>query len=103
MLQENKLPGGIPGKGTGLSGGAQQGDRDRGPEPCLLSNHDLGDELMNTRPRNSRCHEQRFIHVERQGWYLRTREGLKGPFENRRSAQNCLDDIISKNEITICN
>jgi len=48
---------------------------------------------------NTRRNEQRFIHISRQGWYLRTREGLKGPFENRNSAQTFLDSIIEENKI----
>ncbi len=45
---------------------------------------------------NTRGNEQRFIHIFRQGWYLRTREGLKGPFENRSNAQILLESIIGK-------
>jgi len=51
----------------------------------------------------TRRNEQRFIHISRQGWYLRTREGLKGPFENRSSAQVFLDSIIEKYTVGIYN
>ncbi len=52
---------------------------------------------------NTRRNEQRFIHITRQGWYLRTREGLKGPFENRNNAQLFLDGIIEKTRIRAYN
>ncbi len=52
---------------------------------------------------NTRRNEQRFIHISRQGWYLRTREGLKGPFENRSNAQIFLDSLIEKYTISSYN
>ncbi|VAX13996.1 hypothetical protein MNBD_GAMMA24-1459 [hydrothermal vent metagenome] len=51
----------------------------------------------------TRRNEQRFIHISRQGWYLRTREGLKGPFENRGNAQVFLDSIIEKHTVSAYN
>lgn len=52
---------------------------------------------------NTRRNEQRFIHISRQGWYLRTREGLKGPFENRNNAQSYLDSFVEKNRLDASN
>ncbi len=60
------------------------------------SRHFQGKASMPMTKLNTRGNEQRFIHIFRQGWYLRTREGLKGPFENRSSAQILLDSIIGK-------
>ncbi|NOZ37405.1 MAG: hypothetical protein GXP11_04915 [Gammaproteobacteria bacterium] len=51
----------------------------------------------------TRRNEQRFIHITRQGWYLRTREGLKGPFENRGNAQIFLDSILEKCTVSAYN
>ncbi len=44
----------------------------------------------------TRHNDQRFIHITHQGWYLRTREGLRGPFDNRGNAQIFLDSLIEK-------
>lgn len=52
---------------------------------------------------NTRCNEQRFIHISRQGWYLRTREGLKGPFDNRSNAQIFLESLLEDNKIAAYN
>jgi len=49
---------------------------------------------------STRRNEQRFIHITRQGWYLRTREGLKGPFENRSNAQIFLESILEDKRIS---
>lgn len=75
-------------------------DRDTGPEPPTFQsviNYRHG--TMQMTKLNTRRNEQRFIHICRQGWYLRTREGLKGPFENRSNAQVFLDSIIEENRI----
>jgi len=83
---------------------AQTMDRDAEPEPPFFQsviNHRY--RTMHMTKSNTRCNEQRFIHISRQGWYLRTREGLSGPFETRNTAQKFLDEIIEKNRINSYN
>ncbi|MDH5570259.1 MAG: hypothetical protein OEY89_00755 [Gammaproteobacteria bacterium] len=48
---------------------------------------------------NHKIHQQdqRLICISNQGWYLRTREGLKGPFCNQQSAQAFLKNITRTN------
>ena len=46
-----------------------------------------------------REHDQRLICISNQGWYLRTREGLKGPFTNQQSAQQFLKNITNINRL----
>lgn len=68
------------------------------PEPAVfLRNQLFRYRTMQMTKLTTRHNEQRFIHISCQGWYLRTREGLKGPFENRGNAQIYLDSIIDKN------
>lgn len=37
---------------------------------------------------------QRFEHVEGKGWYVRTREGRKGPFSSRPEAEVWLAELV---------
>ena len=37
--------------------------------------------------RHERVNDDRYIHVPGQGWYALTREGLGGPFEDKREAE----------------
>lgn len=42
----------------------------------------------------SRNNESRYLEVEHEGWFLRTREGLRGPFGTRREAEQFLGTLI---------
>lgn len=42
----------------------------------------------------NRGNSSRYRHIEGQGWYLDTREGLQGPFDSRPAAQAYLRHII---------
>lgn len=43
---------------------------------------------------NKRRQADRFEFVEGEGWYVRTREGRRGPFETRAQAEASLADLL---------
>jgi len=45
--------------------------------------------------RHDRINSDRYFHVMNQGWYALTREGLKGPFHDKRNAEEFVAKLIS--------
>ena len=41
-----------------------------------------------------RLNHQRYFHVMNQGWYIHTREGIKGPYLRKEDASDHLEDHI---------
>ena len=45
--------------------------------------------------RHDRANSDRYFHVMNQGWYALTREGIKGPFVEKRDAEEFIARIVS--------
>ena len=41
-----------------------------------------------------RLNHQRYFHVMNQGWYIHTREGVRGPYLNKEDASDYLENHI---------
>ncbi len=52
---------------------------------------------QNRTPRAGKCfrnNPDRFFHVMAEGWFIYTREGVRGPFNDRNHATNYLDNHL---------
>lgn len=47
---------------------------------------------------NYRSNPDRFFHVMTQGWYVFTREGIRGPFVDRDRAERFVRGLISEQQ-----
>ncbi|MDZ7662135.1 hypothetical protein [Thiohalophilus sp.] len=45
--------------------------------------------------RHDRINSDRYFHVMNQGWYALTREGIQGPFHNKRDAEEFVAKVIA--------
>lgn len=50
-----------------------------------------------------RINPDRFFHVMNQGWYLFTREGVQGPYEQRHDAESYLSSFIDDSTTVTAN
>lgn len=58
--------------------------------------HNSDDQQPDRAGASFRSNPDRFFHVMTQGWYVFTREGIRGPFLDRERAQRFVDNLIGE-------
>ncbi|MFV1982680.1 MAG: hypothetical protein ACC657_04000 [Thiohalomonadales bacterium] len=43
---------------------------------------------------SDRINPDRYFHVMNQGWYIYTREGVRGPYDKRNDAEDLISTVI---------
>ena len=48
--------------------------------------------------KKARVNEERLFYVDNVGWYVHTREGLKGPYPDINDARSCISRLTQINQ-----